>query len=326
MQKIKIKKYIKLFSVLFVLSVGFTSCLKDTDVAPLTGTDGSNDVIMFLDNGGSTGGGATTFADPFPLYNFSFNLVNDTAGFDVNVYYGPLNAAPQDITVQLALNKEAVDSFNIVNQIDSNSLYTVPEDDAIYSFPASVTIPKGQHLVKAHVVITGTPSYDYGANYALPISIVSTNYGIISSNFGTEINAFVVKNQYDGDYSIEGGTIQRYSAPGVPTIDDALNGDLTGNPDVDLVTVGANTLEIQGLTWHGGSSGVAGIDNLRITIDPTTNLVTVKALGNATLANINGAVNKYDPDTKTFTLNFDWNQTTTPRTVKNLTLKYAGER
>ena len=52
----------------------------------------------------------------------------------------------------------------------------------------------------------------------------------------------------------------------------------------------------------------------------------MKALGNATLKNIPGAVNSYNPATKTFTLNFDWNQTVNPRVVTGLVLKYKSAR
>ncbi|MDT4886891.1 hypothetical protein FQZ97_1232940 [compost metagenome] len=92
-----------------------------------------------------------------------------------------------------------------------------------------------------------------------------------------------------------------------------------------MVTVDANTVEITNLRWAGGTSGVAGIDNLRATIDPATNLVTMTALGNATLANRAGYENKYDPATKTLTLNFDWNQTANAREI-GLVIQWVADR
>jgi hypothetical protein len=134
------------------------------------------------------------------------------------------------------------------------------------------------------------------------------------------------KNPYDGMYKVIGGQVQRYTAPGAPEVGGSLNGPLAGNQDVTLTTIDANTVEITGLQWAKGSgSGVAGIDNLRATVDPVTNLVTMRSLGNATLTNWSGKVNRYDPATKTFNLAFDWNQTANRREYE-IVLKYDRPR
>ncbi|MNR56285.1 hypothetical protein D3C85_1768300 [compost metagenome] len=51
----------------------------------------------------------------------------------------------------------------------------------------------------------------------------------------------------------------------------------------------------------------------------------MKSLGTPNLRNTPGKDNKYDPATKTFTLNFDWNQTTTPREA-TVIIKYKNGR
>ncbi|WP_412466680.1 hypothetical protein [Pedobacter sp. KLB.chiD] len=134
------------------------------------------------------------------------------------------------------------------------------------------------------------------------------------------------KNTYDGLCVMQTGSfVQRYSNPTTPTTGDAPNGNTSTNPDVTLTTVGATNLEITNLRWAGGSSGVAGIDNLRLTVNPLTNLFTMSSLGTPTLANVPWPVNKYDPATRTFTLNFDWNQTAAKR-IYGLNIKYSGVR
>jgi hypothetical protein len=127
------------------------------------------------------------------------------------------------------------------------------------------------------------------------------------------------KNPWDGVYSITSGTVTRYNAPGVPA-NDVLSGPLAGNPDIFLITVGANTVAIPpagvlgGLFWAvGNNSMVAGVDGIRVTIDPATNLTTAVSAGNATFGNWAGKPNNYVPATKTFNLAFRWNPTSTTR-------------
>ena len=50
---------------------------------------------------------------------------------------------------------------------------------------------------------------------------------------------------------------------------------------------------------QGGGGGVGGVDNFRLYVDPVTNQTTMTALGNASLRNIPGKPNFYDPVTKT---------------------------
>lgn len=231
MQNFKVKTYIVIFIALSVLSISVTSCLKETHKPPLYGWSTPN-VISFQDNGGPDGSGAGygSTTTPFPSYHFSFALKNDTAGFDAIIMYGPLGPAPEDITVNLKVDPAALDSFNSANKL----AYDLP-DSSIYSFPTTVVIPKGQSQAYVHVTITKTASYDYTSNYALPLSITSASGGIeVSSNFGTEINVFGVRNMYDGHYKVTA------IAPMV----DAANGNLTGNypMDVYLETAGANSV------------------------------------------------------------------------------------
>ena len=198
MQKFKIKKYIKPFIILSAVIISFASCLKETNSPPLYGRNTSN-VVSFQDNGGSDGSGAAYASyptTPYPLYNFSFNLENDTAGFDALVIYGP-GPAPQDIKVDLSVDKNALKDFNKEN----GTGYVIP-DQSVYNLPSSIVIKKGESQASAHIVITATSSYDFSASYALPLTIMSASGATISSNFKTEINSFLIKNEWDGDYAI----------------------------------------------------------------------------------------------------------------------------
>ncbi|MCX2472808.1 hypothetical protein OQZ33_00555 [Pedobacter sp. MC2016-05] len=171
--------------------------------------------------------------------------------------------------------------------------------------------------MKKHSIILSLVVLTMGLSSCLKDDLVSDQkYGMI--NVGTT-------GAYDGIYTIgAGSSVQRYSAPNVPTVGDALNGSLEGKPNLTLSAIDANTVQIATLTWATGAA-LAGIDRLQAVIDPATNLVTMKSLTNLTLKNVSGKVNKYDPATKTFTLNFDWNQTTAPRAV-SLVIRYKSDR
>jgi hypothetical protein len=169
--------------------------------------------------------------------------------------------------------------------------------------------------------------------YGLGFRIMTADAGGKLSTQRVLIVEVGAKNPYDGIYSVISGWVTRYTAPGVPA-GDAISGDLTGNPDVYMVTTGAFRCNIPPVSTPGGlywanaavnNSMVAGIDGLNATVDPSTNLVTMQSPSNATLTNWAGHINDYDPATKTFRLAFRWNPTSTVREYE-IVLKYAGPR
>lgn len=193
--------------------------------------------------------------------------------------------------------------------------YTLTFNPGEFYKQVKITIPNASLL---------DPNKKYGMGFKL--SAVDNN-GKISATSDQKVLVEVgLKNKWDGVYTVLSGFVQRYTAPGVPTVGDALNGSVAGQADLILTTVGANTIEITNLRWATPStSTVAGIDNLRATIDPVTNEVTMFALGNSTLANWETKENRYDPLTKTFYLNFRWNPLTNRREY-SIAIKYKGPR
>lgn len=314
-------KFIKIALSIFTASWLLTSCLKDS--GGIMDPSETNNVIEFANTG-------TPVKSPTATSSVSFTgdlgtlEIGDTSSFNVNISYSGADMAPNDITVKL----EKVDSI-LSNYNDANGTsYELPPTSVVdYStfFPNDVVIKKGTQKVQLKVPGKLTTDYDFSKEYALPLKITSTSNGIISGNYGTALYLISVRNSYDGNYSVVSGTVTRYTSPGIPA-NDALSGNMGGNPNMTLTTTSAYTVELGNLRWAGGGSGVAGIDNLRATVDPITNEVTLKSLGNATLSNIAGAVNKYDPETMTFTLNFIWNPTGAARIITNLVLKYNSAR
>jgi Domain of unknown function (DUF1735) len=190
MKIIKIIKTIALNILPLGICLSLNSCLKDNNTPPLDPSRTVPNVVSFQDNGGEGAGGAGygTTTTPYPLYNFSLSLYNDTAGFAAIVIYGPNGTAPEDITVNLAVDTAALTAFNVYNSTG----YVYP-DPSTYTFPASVTIPKGQTQAWARVTVNGNSTPNPNASYAIPLMITSASSGTVSSNFGIEINSFSVQ-------------------------------------------------------------------------------------------------------------------------------------
>ncbi|MFT3903231.1 MAG: DUF1735 domain-containing protein [Niabella sp.] len=255
----------------------------------------------------------------YTAYRYTYVDAPSVTGTYLVQITGP-DPAPQDITVNIGVKAGAVAAFNAEKQsVNPSYVGFTDMPSSLYTIETpTVVIKAGQRAAEVKVSFK-TTDFDYDKNYALPISITSTNYATVSGNFGTIFLNIGVKNAFDGVYTLEEGSkVIRYTAPGVPA-NDALSGSIAGNTPVQLQTINKYTVEIVGLKWAGNASGVAGIDNLRVTVNPATNLCTVFALGNGTLANTAGKTNSYDPATKTYTLNFDWGPT--PREM-TLILKY----
>lgn len=169
---------------------------------------------------------------------------------------------------------------------------------------------------------------DPAAKYAIAYSIGNTAGNTVTASTQATITVlFTILNTWDGVYSFQAGSqITRYTN-GTPNSGDVLMGSLVGQADRAMTTIDGVTLTWSPL-WANGT-GVGGVDNFRLLVNPVTNQTTMTALGNATLRNTAGKPNFYDPATKTFTLNFEWGSTgpTVPVTRDmNVVLKYVGKR
>jgi hypothetical protein len=255
------------------------------------------------------------------------NSNNDTTVDIVVVRLASEEPAKEDVSVTLAVDPAVVTAYND----EQHTNFQVPAAN-LYSFVSpTVTIPKGEREATLQLRLKTSPLS--GTPYALGIKVASVSDPsvTISGNYKTQVVFLAIRNPYDGIYSVESGTVTRYTAPGVPA-GDALSGSLAGNPDVALATVGATTVSpppatgTGALQWAAGNNlTVSGIDGLRFAVDPVTNLVTVTSAGNATLSNWSGKDNRYDPATKTFYLAFRWNPTSNVREYE-VVLKYKGPR
>ncbi len=337
MVQIKITTYLKTLMVLAVLSFGLASCLKETSHPPLYGWSTPN-VISFQDNGGPSGGGtnyAAASTQPYPLYQFSFDAStysNNQAKFSAIVIYGPGGNAPQDITLNVAVDTAALNAFN-----DANSTgYEVP-DPSVFSFPSTVTIKKGETQAYIPITLSNSASFDFSASYAIPLTITSSSYGTISPNFGSEINSIVIKNKYDGHYGLRIET----DGWGAFGISDGEPGDYPGGED--MVTAGANSVSFYtsnglgnlqpALTAGNAAATGFGATTPLFTFDPSTDdLISVvnttpdDGRGRTLYLDPSVTDSRYDPSTGTIYAAYIMTQNGRSLMYIRDTLTYQGPR
>jgi hypothetical protein len=198
----------------------------------------------------------------------------------------------------------------------------------------TTTFKPGEFSKDIFIIVPDATLFNPSLLYGLGFTILTADAGSKISTQKSVVIEIGAKNAYDGIYSYVSGFVQRYGGPGptAPICCDGLTGPLgPANPDIFMSTVGAYTVAIPPagalgqLTWSGGTSGVAGIDGIRLTVNPANNLVTVSSSTNGTLANLPGSTNTYDPGTKTFNLNWRWNPTANTRDYQAV-WKYKGPR
>jgi hypothetical protein len=294
-------------SLMSVLVLGLASCLKDktANVDP----DGSPAVIGWSTS--TTGDSPVDVTDGFTRYARSYEISNTETDMLVQVSYSGSNVPTSDITVNLGLNPAAVEAYN-----DAHEEENIVLPATAFTMPSSVVIKAGQR--KADIIIKlRTNLFDLQESYILPLQITSTSAGAVSSNYGTVLYTVGAKNQYDGVYSLKGYVVRQGDTGGL------MGYTVSNFPNRELVTVGANSVGFTQLWANGG--GIAGIDGTTITVNPTTNKVTMSASGNPALKNLETYDNRYDPATKTFYISFYWGNGPAHRAATD-TLTYIGPR
>jgi hypothetical protein len=195
------KKYLKIIP-LFAIVLGLSSCLKDDAII---GTTPSNIVEFY-----TTDPLASSGTSIYPIYVKSFFSRPDQK-FNVTLSYSGTDVAPEDITVNIAVDDAAIGKFNATG----GTQYTLLPSNA-YTLPGtSFTIKKGERRV-VFTINVKPETFDFSLNYALPLTITSATSGTVSGNFGTVLYAIGARNLYDGLYTVTG------------TFSDATNAAFTG--------------------------------------------------------------------------------------------------
>lgn len=312
------KTFLNIFTLLGLSTFLLTSCIKD-EVNELKNEGDS--FVKILES---------------PENQLFFEIFTDvkTADlFSVRRDAATTGALNQAAAIRLMLDTAAIRIYNDSNsthfELLPDSLYTLGEGIEKNGDVYTMNLSAGDFAKDFTIKLNGA-KWDISHTYAMAFKIIDSA-GLNITEGKKDIIAFIsVKNKYDGIYSVVSGTVTRYTAPGAPA-GDVLSGSLAGNADVILATAGPNSVSIPppgpgALQWAAGNdSYVAGIDGLLVVIDPVTNLTTITSQLNPTLANWEGKVNKYDPETKTFYLGFKWNPTANVREYE-VVLQYKGPR
>ncbi|MBL3656048.1 DUF1735 domain-containing protein [Fulvivirga sediminis] len=314
------------------MSLIITSCLDEDPMMDPGQTEG---IVELLDISALTSN--ITGSNLPHIYNNSYTILEKTS-FDVIVSYSGAYTAPEDLSIEIDIDEELLNSYNEdlkayqdenpdediqLFQLLPESLYTLPENGTFNSL-----IPKGEKKDSIEVILH-TPDFEPGVSYAIPLTIKSSSAGTVSGNFYQAIYVVSARNQYDGIYEIIAGSITRNSASGP---DPNLGGEYKEGLKMNLATRGANSLLIEP-KWRDGSN-VGGVDNTQISV-ASNNEVTVSS-DNDTMKNTTGSLNVYYPDglsddsqdkkAPTFVLNFDWGNDPNTRVIQELTLRYVGPR
>jgi hypothetical protein len=300
------KKYLKMLPALALIT-GLSSCLKDE---PIIANKPENIIEFYTTE--SIGSPTTAL---YPVYVKSY-VAGEANKFDVTVSYSGSEVAPQDITVQVALDPDALAKFNTKATADGNTTYEMLPTD-VYTLPTNLAlvIKKGERRASFTVNVKVPLTFDFNKEYALPLTIKSTSFGTISGNFGSSFYRVGAKNKYDGVYEIT-GTVLRAG-------DDVLSGSVKAGTTVELTTISATTTGFDPV-WSDGSP-VGGVAGTNIAVDAVTNKAKVTSTSNAAVTNLPSFDNRYDPATKTFYISFYWGTGPSNRAA-TYTLKYVGPR
>jgi hypothetical protein len=300
-----------------LLALTLVACLDDDKYA--LDPSGSENIIEFYDPSvPSSPAGAI-----YPVWTATTPVQAEFTVEQVISYSGPNNNS-KDIDLVLGIDPVALEEYNdqMKNELHGSTYNLMP--DTYYDFTATeVTISNGEKQVTISAKFY-PDQFDLSKNWALPLRIVSASDGILSAHFSVAILAVVVKNDYDGIYTIEDGNIFR-NLGGTPDL--VLGGDYGDGLEMDWVTVNGNTNLIVP-EWKDGST-IGGVAPVRVAVnegvtnpDGTHPITLTGAPATWTMF----GTNKYDPATRTFVINVTWGVPPNERTLTNLTVTWDRER
>lgn len=281
--------------------ISLSSCLKNKNEQP---DFSSTTPVVEIPVGSPVGDGS--------INSLSTSIIQKDTPTDYYYYinYAASSTKPTDIKVTLSVDPTVLAAYNAAH---TDAPLTIVPSNA-FIMPTTITIPANERRVQVPVKFVST-ALDPAVGYGLPVIIKDASGEVISNKFGAVVINVAVRNKYDGKYTLKGYVFREGDTGGLTGFYKGLSKDLSSN--------GANAVNFAQIWADGGGAG--GIDGLTINVDPTTNKVTMKSKGNATLANDPAYDNRYDPATKTFYISFKWGASPTSRSATD-TLTYTSAR
>jgi hypothetical protein len=259
--------------ILFTSIIGLISCVGDTSVPNVA------EVVSISSNvGGST---QTVVFKIDTLVEIKYK-----------VFYESVNSLTKDLPITIGVTQTALDLLKATNikraTAGEDAYETLPV--SVYSFVNPI-IKTGQKEAEFSIKVKLIKTLDYTKEYVIPVGISNAN-GVKISESLSFLNIIVdgTPNKYQGDYK----SIGTFTHPTSPRKIDREK-FLTS---IDKFTSETEFGDLSYLMW------------LKVNKD---NTVTIIPKGEA--ANVAGpfeqiGINKYDPLTKTFTLNYQYNSGT----------------
>lgn len=245
-------------------------------------------------------GGLQNFKTSALLLN-PLDDIDTTNHFFVN--YAATNVAPQDETVTIAIDPDAITSYNATGGIQYTQF-----PDSIYSFTAtSVTIPKGENYSPAQILTMFPSKVDATKNYMLPITIKTAPSGsTIATNFQT-IYYHLIGNPIAGLYTQEWIRWNNSTGTGTPNYDLDLSPGVFAPVDNTTVSIASGT----GVNYLLSFTNTGGVlSNFQVTMDAAS----VTAAGITITAG--PFIVTADPSTGTYQFQFNYsNSSGSPRYI-----------
>ena len=270
------KRIIKSCLILFASIIGLSSCLQDKGYTDIINSVGAEPIVsIFGDAGGS-------------LQTGKFKI-DTTVAVTYQVNLGSINPLDKDLALTMGVTTAATDYLKA-----TNAKRATAGDDPYEVLPSSAytivnpVIKAGTRDANFTVNVKLPKTLDFSKEYVIPVGITDASGVKISGNLGF-MNIFVggTPNKYDGAYASTG----YFTHPTSPRAIDRAKTLKT----IDKATSETEFADLGAPMW------------LKVNKD---NTVTIIPQGTA--AGLAGpfeqtGINKYDPVTKTFTLNYQYN-------------------
>jgi hypothetical protein len=255
--------------ILFTSIIGLISCVGDTSVPA---------VAEVVNISGNIGGSSQIVA-------FKIDTLVEVK---YKVFYESVNSLTKDLPITMGVTQGALDllkATNIKRATAGDDAYE-PLPVSVYSFVNPI-IKTGQKEAEFSVKVKLIKTLDYTKEYVIPVGISNANGVKISENLGF-LNIIVdgTPNKYQGDYKSI-GTFGHPTTPRKIERDKSLKSINKSTSETEFADLGY-------LMW------------LKVNKDNSVTIVPQDAAAGLPGPFEQTGINKYDPLTKTFTLNYQY--------------------
>ena len=270
------KRIIKSGLILFASIIGLSSCLEDKGYTDIINSVGAEPIVSIFGNAGGS------------LQTGKFKI-DTLVGVTYQVNLGSIDPLNKDLAVTMAVTQGATDFLKA-----TNARRIAAGDDPYEALPATTytivnpTIKAGTRDANFTVNVKLPKTLDFSKEYVIPVGISDASGVKISGNLGF-MNIFVggTPNKYEGEYKATG----YFTHPTAPRAIERAKTLKT----IDKATSETEFADLGSPVW------------LKVNKDNTVTMIPQGAAANLAGPFEQTGVNKYDPVTKTFTLNYQYN-------------------